>query len=823
MLRTSLLCISALSTAAAAAELAPERVAFFEKEIRPVLIKECYQCHSAQSEKLKGGLLLDTALGTLTGGESGQPGVVPGRPEESSVYMAMTWKDEDMQMPPKKKLDDAVLAAFRQWIAEGAADPREAEVGAEPPRPGRRVIDVKEGRKHWAFQKPVAATLPEVKDKAWPLADADHFVLAALEAKGLKPAPAAEKTALLRRITFDLTGLPPTPEELDAFMADDSPDAVKHLVGKLLASERYGERWARMWLDVARFGESSGKDVNLLYPHAWRYRDYVIESFKKDKPYDQFIKEQLAGDLLKYKDRLQQAEQIVATGFLAIGPKGHNERNRRQFQMDLVDEQIDVVSQSMLGLTLACARCHDHKFDPVSQRDYYAMAGIFLSSETLYGTHTQLQNNNPSTLIELDDAAGLAPAVGKISPAEYAQLEERASTARARQEEVTREALANRQKMGADPANFFITIQAARQRASTAESDLALFRPDGSPRPLVMGVMDRPYPDNASILVRGELDQEGDPVPRGLVEVLCAEGEPRNISQGSGRLDLAFWIASKDHPLTARVLVNRVWAKLFGKGIVATPDNFGVMGTAPTHPELLDHLAVEFMADGWSIKRLIQRIMLTRTYQMSTQTLEANYAVDPDNDLLWRMAQRRVEAEAVRDSMLAVAGTLNFYPMTGSLVALAGEGREGQARLSQQMNAPLYTRSVYLPIVRDLVPEALTLFDFPDASLVSGDRDSTNVPSQSLYLMNHPQVIAAADAFARRLSEYASNTQLLMEKAFLLAYARKPTAAEVAAAQSFFRTFLSKSGIKNEQQARGAALSAFCQSLMASAEFRYLN
>ena len=453
------------------AGLAPDQLQFFEKNIRPVLVQSCYKCHSSESAKVKGGLTLDTKQATLLGGESGHPGVTPGNIAQSSVYEAMTWKNEDMQMPPKQKLPDEVLANFKKWIEMGAPDPRESKVANHSG--GKRVIDMDAGRKHWAFQKPVKHAAPAVKTADWAKTEIDQFVLAGIEANGLHPMRDADRPTLIRRMAFDLTGLPPTPDEVKAFVADQSPEAVKRVIDMYLDSARDGERWARHWLDVARYAESSGKEVNVLYPHAWRYRDYVIESFKKDKPYDQFLKEQIAGDLLKFDSKRDQANKIVATGFLAIGSKGHNNRDRRQFAMDVVDEQIDAVSQSMLGLTLACARCHDHKFDPVTQRDYYSLAGIFLSSETLFGTYEQLQNNNTAGLIELDRTAGQIAALAKISKAEVAELKgdyEKAKTAAA---EAQREVFAMRQqdRAKAGAANF-LRIRGARDRAEEVKADV---------------------------------------------------------------------------------------------------------------------------------------------------------------------------------------------------------------------------------------------------------------------------------------------------------------------------------------------------------------
>lgn len=835
-LTLSLLLLSpALLRAADAAETAhagipADQLNFFEKNIRPVLVQSCYKCHSEEASKVKGGLTLDTKQATLLGGESGHPGVTPGMISESSIYEAMTWKNADMQMPPKEKLPDEVIANFKKWIEMGAPDPRETKVANAGG--GKRVIDMDEGRKHWSFQKPVKHELPAVKTTGWAKTDIDAYILAGMEAKGLHPVRDADRPTLIRRIAFDLTGLPPTPDEVKAFVADQSPDAVKRVIDQYLDSERYGERWARHWLDVARYGESSGKEVNVLYPHAWRYRDYVIESFKKDKPYDQFLKEQIAGDLLKFDSKRDQAEKIVATGFLAIGSKGHNNRDRRQFAADLIDEQIDAMSQSMLGLTLACARCHDHKFDPVTQRDYYALAGIFASSETLFGTYEQLQNTNATDLIELDRKADQPSALAKISTAEVAQLKARYATAKTGADEAQREALAMRQSGGANSNNaaIFLRIRGARDRAESVKADVDLFHEDGTPRTLAMGVLDRERPVNTPVLIRGDIKQPGEIVPRGLVEVLCAKGEPLNIGQGSGRLDLAYWIASKDNPLTARVMANRVWLKLMGSAIVATPDNFGFMGQQPTHPELLDHLAVSFMENGWSVKKLIREIMLSRAYQMGSGHDVANYAVDPDNRLHWRMNQRRLDAEAVRDAMLAVGGALNFYPVDGSPVARASEGREGLISLARDMaGKPFNYRSIYIPIIRDLIPEVLSVFDFPDASLVNGDRETTNVPAQSLFLMNNSQAQSAADAFAARVAKYEGTSAERLSYAYQLAFGREPTAAEKTAISNFWMRFpqqVAKNG-GNTKEAKDkvqfAALSAFCQSLIASAEFRYLN
>jgi hypothetical protein len=717
------------------------------------------------------------------------------------------------------------------WLVVGA-------VTVEAARAADTAIDLDAGRRHWALVKPVAPPVPPVVDAAWPRTDIDRFLLAAMEEAGVKPVADAGREALLRRLSFDLVGLPPTPAEVRGFVADTSADAVDRVVDRLLASPRFGERWARHWLDVARYADSNGKETNVPYPHAWRYRDWVIAAFNDDMAYDDFLKAQIAGDLLKHSGPADQAHKIVATGFLALGPKGLNTLDARQFKMDVVDEQIDVVSQSMLGLTLACARCHDHKFDPVTQRDYYALAGIFLSSEPLYGTGQQLQNARPSTLVELPAEAGLPAAVAPLSATDLARLEREVGELSEQADALAAEArAARRDGRTENGAALFVRVRAALDRHAGAKSDLDQFRTDGTPRTLAMGVLDLPQPVDSLLLERGEVDQPGATVPRGLVEVLCAPDEPRNIGVGSGRLDLAFWIASRDNPLTARVMANRVWLKLMGEGLVATPDNFGIMGMEPSHPELLDHLAVAFMDDGWSVKQLIRRIVLSRGYQLAAVHDADNFAVDPDNRLRWRMDQRRLDAEVIRDAMLAVSGRLDLEPTPGSPVARIRENRQGMIRmLGQAREAPDDCRSIYLPIVRDQVPEALSVFDFPDASLVSGRREESNVPAQGLFLLNDDTVVSLARSFADRVARLPGTAPDRLAEAFAMALGRPPVRAERAAIEDFWTDFsrrharrLAAAGgdgrtrVDGRHPAESLALVAYCQALFATAEFRHLN
>ena len=792
-----------------------EELAFFEKKIRPVLVDKCYKCHSAGAEKIKGSLVLDTREGIRKGGDTGHA-VVPGDVKASLLIKAIGYEDSDLAMPPKKeggKLPDAVIADFEQWVKMGAPDPRDGKTTL-----AGKSLDLEKGEDHWAFQLPRKTPLPPVKDAAWVRNDIDRYVLAELEAKGLKPVANADKRALVRRIFFDLIGLPPTPEAVEAFVKDTDPKAFEKLVDQLLVKPQFGERWGRHWLDVARYAESSGKENNIVYPHAWRYRDYVIKAFDDDKPYDQFLMEQIAGDLLPAKDETQKAWQQIATGFLAIGPKSHNTRDARQFALDLADEQIDAMSQGMLGLTVSCARCHDHKFDPIPQADYYALTGIFLSTETRFGTPRFIQNNQATPLLALSDKANVRDAAPMPSR-QLTQLKSQLEQARKERDEVLGEA------KGSKDRAVFANPKLIRSGVQIALLEKLVGRYDESGRALrlAMGVQDRMYPRDAQLLARGEPDKPLDTVPRGFVRIVNTKPPPR-ISQGSGRLELAKWIASPENPLTARVMANRVWLQLFDTGIVPTPDNFGAMGQPPANQPLLDHLAMSFVEHGWSVKKLIRQIVLSHTYQLGSEHDAANFAVDPDNIHHWRMSQRRLDAECIRDAMLVVAGKLDLHQPDGSPVA----NSEGPVLVLMRFGALTMerpVRSVYLPIVRDQVPEALAVFDFAEPSLVVGDREVTSVPSQALYVMNSPFVQRAAEGMADRLLAQDLRGTALATAAFQLAFGRPPSQGELQATNRFFESFNAAEAARSQGKDRlgKAALVAFCQGLLGSAEFRYLN
>ncbi len=836
-----------------------DELAFFEKKIRPVLAERCYKCHAADSEKIRGGLLLDTREGIRKGGDTG-PAVVAGDVSHSLIIEALNYANKDMQMPPEKsggKLSDTVIADFTAWIKMGAPDPREgSSLAAVKP------TDYTEAKQHWAYQPVKQSPLPKVSNEAWARGDIDRFILAGLDAKGIQPVGDASKTALLRRVTFDLTGLPPTPEQTQAFLQSairNPQSAIETVVDALLKSPRFGERWGRHWLDVARYAESTGRDVNCTLPHAWRYRDYVIDAFNADKPFDTFIQEQIAGDLLPAKDSRERAEKLIATGFLAIGSRSLNERNPKQFALDMADEQIDALSQSVLGITIACARCHDHKFDPITQRDYYALAGILLSTETLYGTAATFQNAHPAGMIDLPTDCGLPRVNLKLSTEDRAEKESELAKSKRYGDMLLPSVLAlYRYSNGAgnalnnDPKKL-IQVVGVSAKIKAAELELATFDAEGWPKLMAIGARDYPAKatpkpfrmpreigdimdsvnrrpsdqsaiNDSPLYARGDVAKPGEKVARGFPSIVGGAGTSALPSNESGRRELAAWLTSKDNVLTARVITNRVWYWLFGRGIVESVDNFGVMGQAPANPALLDHLALKFSKNGWSVKQLIRSIVLSHAYQLATTYEKTAFEDDPENTLVWRMTPRRLEAECIRDAMLAISGSLQITPPTASAVALLGDRTIG-GLVIPTMTPPLSdetfltasgtTRSVYLPVPRDAVPDVLSVFDFAEQSMVAGKREVTTVPSQALYLLNNDFVAQQARRFADRVLALPAATQIT--SAFELAFARSPTEHERQQALSFFNDATSGSAVER------ATWTSFCRALFCSAEFRLMD
>ncbi len=654
----------------------PEEVNFFESKIRPVLVRECFGCHSSQAGNVRGGLRLDSKELTQLGGSSG-PAVVPGDLEASLLFNAIN--HEDFEMPPKRKLPAAVVDDFRKWIEMGAPDPRETNI-AEIKSSIREEDIVNARQSFWAYQPPTQQEIPKVADATWPDNEIDHFVLARLESSDLKPAVDAAAFQVIRRLCFDLVGLPPTPDQIESFQSDwkQSPqEAVATVVDELLDQEQFGERWGRHWLDVARYAESTGREVNMTFPHAWRYRDYVIDSFNQDKPFDQFVREQIAGDLLPAKSDAEWTQNLIATTFLAIGPKNVNEQNRVQFEADLIDEQIDATTRVFLGTSVACARCHDHKFDAIPQTDYYALAGIFRNATTYFGNppsefgnFSTAQTRRSSSLLRLpiDDPN---PFDKRYTPEELASLRQQLN-------DKMREAAEGRRNLaavGAGPQNAIRNRLRLSNEMAQLSAKLAVVDQDGNPRSYCMGVQESESPPlNARLLVRGEIAQPAQEVERGFPQVLCSHSESIDPAN-SGRRELADWIGSDRNPLTARVMVNRIWQQLIGQGIVTSTENFGVTGQAPSHPELLDHLAVRFVDSGWSVKTLVREITTSHVYRISSEFDEASHQYDPDNALMWRANPRRLDAEAIRDAMLSISGEIDLERPRGSEVAKAGYQR----------------------------------------------------------------------------------------------------------------------------------------------------
>jgi hypothetical protein len=697
-------------------------------------------------------------------------------------------------------------------------------------------------KEHWAWQAVKVAPPPPTKDAAWPATDIDRFVLAKLEAAGLKPVRQADKPALIRRVTFDLVGLPPTPAELDAFLADASPDAFAKVVDRLLASPQFGEKWGRHWLDVARYAESTGMTRNFPYPQAWRYRDWVIDAVNADKPYDRFLTEQVAGDLLPASTPQQRNELLVATGFLALGPKDLNERDRNKFVMDNVDEQIDVVGRAVLGLTVSCARCHDHKFDPIPTQDYYSLAGIFRSTDILTGLQSRQGGNNyfdPRLILRLDGDFAPPPDAQAEHQRHLRQLAQRVERVRAELKDLGGDERPGKAAAGLAPVankqddNRRFLLRQKQRQLQQLEAELRSTEAAGpGGGNAAVGVSDGRVAD-CKVHVRGETDKLGPEVPRGFITLIQLPQAPTVDRSHSGRTELAQWLTSRDNPLTARVMANRVWMHLFGQGIVRTVDNFGATGEKPSHPELLDYLAAQFVKDGWSLKKLVRSLVLTRTYQLAATYDAACGEVDPSDRLLWRIAPRRLEAEQIRDAMLAVGGNLDLARPLGSPVMNLpyNEVRMAQGimpppnpKRPDRPNRPNRPRppdvagvgnhrSIYLPVLRSLVPPALDVFDFAEPSLCTGSRDVTTVATQALYLMNNPFVMDQSRRLAERVqADLSLDDGGRVDLAYRVALSRKPTDAERSQAIEFVRS-----------QGGREPWASFCHVLLASAEFRYLN
>lgn len=816
----ALLAISSLP--AAAADLTAEEVAFFEGKVRPLLVEHCYECHSTETNKVKGGLLLDSKEGWMAGGESGDA-VESGKPNASLLMEAVRYANKDLQMPPKYQLSEAEIAVLADWIEMGAPDPRTGGKVAKAAG-----IDWEKGRNHWSFQAVSKPIVPTVLDANWARDDLDRFILAKLESANLKPMPDTDRFALIRRVTLDLTGLPPTVDEVGAFVHDAGSDdeALGKVVDRLLKSSAFGERWGRHWLDVARYADSVGKTRNVPFPYAWRYRNYVIDAFNADKPYNEFIAEQIAGDLMVAGNAQDREEKLVATGLLALGSMDLNERDKEQFQLDRIDDQMDTIGRATMGLTLGCARCHDHKFDPISHRDYYALAGIFASTTTLSGQQSKQgggkEYHHPELLARLD-----APLPLKKSAAESTRtkmLQERLNQIisavkkneinKNRRIEIRKEINAIREELAKSSASTGAAPSPFKNK--NKKNDIGDEKVDPNAE-LAMAAVDGHVTDLA-LRVRGEPDIKGEVVPRAFPVIFKQAYSPALPKDGSGRLELSKWLTSRQHPLTARVMVNRIWAHLLGRGLVESVDNFGASGTSPTHPELLDHLALRFMDNHWSVKSVVRAIVLSRTYRLSGQHSEINTAADEDNQLYWRANLRRLEIEAIRDSLLAAGGLLEQERPTGAPFSQSmGSDLSKINQKNRKNNVPDTIgepiRTVYLPVFRSKLPGMFTVFDFAEPDQVNGRRDVTTVAPQALFMLNNPFVVEVSKRAAQRiLDQPLPDDHSRVRFAYAYALCRYPTEAETARALEFL----------SDDSDRQSNWATFIQALYSAAEFRYL-
>lgn len=703
-----LLTLSALFVGRSVAdEFTPAGIEFFEKRIRPVLVEQCYECHSADSGTLQGGLLLDSRAAMLVGGDSGAA-MVPKNLDESLVLSSL--KYDSFEMPPSGKLPDKVIRDFEKWIEMGAPDPREASTSPVTARE-KKEIDFDQAREFWSFQPPVRHPIPSVNDAGWIKTPTDGFILSQLEAAGLTPNERADRRTLIRRLNFAVLGLPPTVDEVEDFVADDSPNAWAKQIDRVLASPHYGERLGRLWLDVARYAEDQahivGNNKSLFYPNAYMYRDWVIEALNADMPYDEFVKRQLAADKMESENK----DAHVALGFIGLGPKYYR-RNAPEVMAEEWENHVDTVSRGLLGLTVACARCHDHKYDPIPTSDYYALAGVFASTE-MY--------NRPF-------------------PEAVERLKKEQEAAKKTAEKQT-------DKDG---------------KKSKAK------KPKLEPKDTLHIVRDK-NPRDINVQIRGDYKNKGELVERAFLSVL-SPNEPQRFDEGSGRLQLAESIVDRDNPLAARVIVNRMWTLLVGKPLVSTASNLGTLGDRPTHPKLLDDLAVRFMEHDWSLKWLARDILMSSTWQQSSEIVDNKVSSDPSNTLLWRMERRRLDVEAWRDAILAVSGQLDTTIGGPSIDPTEPE----QTR-----------RTVYSEVSRlDLNP-LLALFDFPDPNVHAASRAETTTPLQKLFVMNSPFIVKQAELLAGRCRDHSADDAERIDWVYQTLFGREVTNEERQPALEF--------------------------------------
>lgn len=1012
-LASAILIFTLLASVSSSAQQSPRMATdeAFEKRIRPVLVARCFKCHSALSSPVQAGLRLDSREEMLS--QRNHPAsIIPGDPDHSPLVQAIRWTNgATVKMPPDVRLEQDDIEVITAWVKSGAhwpqrhTAPASSEVMAKSP--------------FWAFVVPKSPALPSVKQFTWCKSPIDRFILNGLECKHLTPAPPADRRTLLRRATFDLTGLPPTQQEIEYFLKDQSSVAYERVLDRLLASPAYGERWGRHWLDVARYADSNGVDENLVYANAWRYRDYVVRAMNQDKPIDRFFQEQLAGDLLPRNGSAQdQQDQLIATGYLSLGPKMLAEDDPIKQEEDIIDEQIDTLGKSFLGVTLACARCHDHKFDPFPQTDYYALAGIFKSTRTMLNfknmaewqeiplgsvddqsriaaiNHNieqirkrvetlkksevdtrltdarkaaslylkaakdlQTTSSTPPLKAMFSDAAPSAPIDGQVIEAEqflrgnvlkdttnfgkgigvlvnagsYPNFTEYEVTARiagtyqldiryasgdARPirifingEQVSGSAAgevtggffpasqrwfaeglyalksgSNRIRFERDSyfphidkfayifrplANPTLTIESVanarhlesellrvavtqlkadpnltnlkfdtpedpdsllsaqtRDRISQMNSEIATLEKSKPAMPRAMAVSDG-LPTNMRVHLRGSYLTLGKECTRAFPAVLVTGKEPPIEAAHSGRLELAKWLTSRDNPLTSRVFVNRVWRWHFGAGLVTTPDNFGKLGERPSNQKLLDWLAIDFENGNWSLKKLQKQIMLSSTYRIASNYNAVAANIDPENRLHWHNQRRRLEAEEVRDSVLAVSGALD-RTVGGTLLKFKDREYVTSTANTDPVNYSSLRRSLYLPVVRSALYDVFTAFDFGDPTVMNGDRATTTVAPQALFMMNSSIILEQTRSMAQSLITQKSLTDSQrIEQLFLSCFGRPPASRETVECLKFLHEISADYSRESTQKPDSdlvlSAWKSLCKALVSANEFVYID
>ena len=772
---------------------ADDGVEFFEKEIRPVLATRCYGCHNSKLKPPQGDFYADTKAGLLRGGKSGVPAILPGKPEESLLIRAIKGEHKDLKMPPGKALPPEQVEAFVAWVKMGAPDPR---TGNAPAAVEKSAYDWAVEKKHWAYQPVRNPQPPGVSSPEWNGAAIDKFVKAKLDEKGLRPLARTDKRTLLRRVTYDLTGMPPVPEEVDAFLADNSPNALAKVVDRLLESPRYGEHWGRHWLDVVRYADTAGDAADFPVPEMYRYRNYIIRSIQQDKPFDQFLREQIAGDLMPHKDDEDRAEKLAATGYLANARRFGQAEN--EFYLT-IDDTIENFGKAILGLSTGCARCHDHKFDPIPTKDYYALAGIFKSTKYPWPGLEHHQY--------LDGFAALKKAD-----------QERLNKQQERMIEAFRVVKKGMGKDEKSPAE-------ERLRYLEASEKLSQIRQDWPDIPMIYAVQDKP-PINERVMVKGDPKTLGPEVQRGFLEVLGGQKVPVDY-KGSGRDLLAKWITDPQNPLTARVMVNRVWFWHFGRGLVNTPNDFGKRGEAPTHPELLDYLTTRFIESGWSLKQLHKDIVLSRAYATASGNDEKNAVKDSKNEYYWRFDRRRLSAEELRDTMLQISGKLDPtpggphpFPPRSSYVFTQHHPFVGDVDKYGTSK-----RSVYMLQQRFRPNPYLDLFDGPDANASTAARVTNNTALQALYMMNDEFVDQQASALAARIAIAEETAAGRIRLAHRLLYGRAPSPAEAQMSAQFIQKYKMPAVTAEtlpEERSR-AAWTGLMRVLLSSNEFFHID